>query len=72
MKDSGDIMETLYSDVRLQMEHSSEADLKVVQTRTTSEKLNNELVKLFLTCKSSIFGTVVCRLQVRVSESERG
>jgi len=47
------------------------ADLKVVQTGTTSEKLYNELVELFLTCKSSIFGTVVCRLQVRVSESGR-
>ena len=40
----------------------SEADLKVVQTGATSKKLYDEFIELCLTCKSSIFRTIICQL----------
>lgn len=57
------------SDLKRVQNEYSEADLKVVQTGTSSEKLYDELVKLRLTCKSNILGTVVCRFAMGEMET---
>jgi len=49
------------SDLKRVQNEYSEADLKVVQTRTSSENFDDEFVELCLACEPNVFRTVVCR-----------
>lgn len=49
---------------------TKQADLKVVQTRTSSENVDDEFVELCLACEPNVFRTVICRFGM--GESGRG